>query len=227
MKHITKTQEPHSLTEHRAKGGTYAGLTHGTKEELKNSLLNEQGNICCYCMCRIPHTLKHEEIEKSYPDCKIEHFECQSKNQDKELKYNNLLLACNGKHGFPKQMQTCDTAKGEEKLSFKPSDTAKNIEDFIKYSANGEIHSDDETINRELNEVLNLNTLDLKGIRKVFYREIQERIIREGKKKSGLDIQKKFYESEKLQLLSLKKGKFTPYCMIGVYLINKKLRRYN
>lgn len=227
MKQITKTQEPHSLIEHRAKGGTYAGLAHDTKEELKNSLLAEQGNICCYCLCRIPHTLKQEEIEKHYPDCKIEHFECQSENQDKELKYSNLLLACNGKHGFPKQMQTCDTAKGEKELSFNPSDTTKNIEDFIKYSANGEIRSDNEIIDKELNEILNLNTLDLKGIRKVFYKDIQERIIREGKKKPGLNIQKRFYESEKQQLLTQKKGKFIPYCMIGVYLINKKLRRYN
>jgi hypothetical protein len=70
-------------------------------------------------------------------------------------------------------MQTCDSYKGENDLSFNPTDTQRNIEGFIKYSANGEIFSDNETINQELNEVLNLNTKDLKDIRELFYKEIQ------------------------------------------------------
>jgi len=124
-------------------------------------------------------------------------------------------------------MQTCDSYKGENDLSFNPADTQRNIENFIKYSANGEIFSDDETINQELNEVLNLNTKDLKDTRELFYKDIQTRIIREGKKRKNKDIQKRFYETEKQQLLTLKDGKLEPYCMIGIYLINKKLSKYN
>lgn len=124
-------------------------------------------------------------------------------------------------------MQTCDSYKGENDLSFNPTDTKRNIEGFIKYSANGEIFSDNETINQELNEVLNLNTKDLKDIRELFFKEIQTRIIREGKKRKGKDIQKRFFETEKQQLITLKDGKFEPYCMIGIYLINKKLSKFN
>lgn len=222
MKQIIKNNEPRSLIEHRAQRGNYDNLN---KDELRTSLITEQGHICCYCMCRIPHKLKPEEIEKNYPDCKIEHVKCQSKNRPFELSYQNLLLSCNGKHGYPRQMQTCDSYKGENDLSFNPADTQRNIENFIKFSANGEIFSDDETINQELNEVLNLNTKDLKDIRELFYKDIQTWIIREGKKRKGKDIQKRFYETEKQQLLTLKDGKFEPYCMIGIYLINKKLSK--
>lgn len=224
MKQIIKNNEPRSLIQHRAQRGNYDNLD---KDELRASLIEEQGHICCYCMCRIPHKLKPEEIEKNYPDSKIEHVKCQSKNRDLELNYQNLFLACNGRHGYPRQMQTCDTFKGENDLLFNPADTTKNIEDFIKYSANGEIYSDDETVNRELNDVLNLNTKDLKDIRQVFYKDIQERIRREGKRRQGKDIQKRFYESEKQELLTPKSGKYTPYGMIGVYLIDKKLSKLN
>lgn len=224
MKQITKNNEPRSLIQHRAQRGSYENLV---KDELRASLIEEQGYICCYCMRRIPQKLKLEEIENSYPDCKIEHVKCQSNNKNIELKYQNLLLACNGNHGYPKQMQTCDTHKGENDLSFNPADTSINIENFIKYTAKGEIYSDNEIINNELNNVLNLNAKNLTDIREKFYRDIQERIRQEGKRRHGKDIQKRFYESKKQELSTLKDGKFSPYCMIGIYLINKKLKKLN
>jgi len=224
MKQITKNSEPRSLVQHRANGGTFENLP---KDEVRNSLLGEQGYICCYCMKRIPQKLKQEEIEKNYPSSKIEHVKCQSQNSDQELNYSNMLLACNGNHGSPKIMQTCDTYKGEMDLSFNPADTRRNIESLIRYRANGEIFSDDETIDNELNSVLNLNTKDLVDIREVFYKEIQQRIILEGKKRKGKDIQKRFYEIEKEKLLTQNSGKYIPYCMVGVYLIEKKLSKLN
>ena len=210
------------MTEHRAQGGFYYNLN---RNELRNSLLEEQGYICCYCMQRIPKILNEEEINKHFPDCKIEHVKCQSENPELELNYQNLLLACNGNHGFPKKMQTCDTFKGERDLSFNPAATTRNIEKWVKFRANGEIFSDDKIIDQELNEILNLNTKDLTDIREVFYKDIQERIIREGKRRQGKDIQKRFYVTERQQLLSLKSGKYMPYCMIGIYLINKNLSK--
>ncbi len=224
MKQITKNSEPRSLVQYRANGGTFEDLP---KDEVRNSLLAEQGHICCYCMKRIPQKLKQEEIDKNYPSSKIEHVKCQSQNSDQELNYSNMLLACNGNHGSPKIMQTCDTYKGEMDLSFNPADTRRNIESLIRYRANGEIFSDDETIDNELNSVLNLNTKDLVDLREVFYKEIQQRIILEGKKRKGKDIQKRFYENEKEKLLTQNSGKYIPYCMVGVYLIEKKLNKLN
>jgi uncharacterized protein (TIGR02646 family) len=224
MKQITKNQEPRSLVQHRANGGTYDNLP---KDELRRTLLAEQGHICCYCMKRIPQKLNQKEIDKSYPNCKIEHINCQSQNREQELNYLNMLLACNGNHGFPRIMQTCDTYKGEMDLSFNPSDTNRNIENLIRYRSNGEIFSDDETIDNELNNVLNLNTKNLSDARAIYYKNIQTKIIFEGKKRKGKNIQKHFYEKEKQNLLTLNNGKFTQYCMVGVYLIDKKLSKLN
>ncbi len=227
MKQITKNQEPRSLVQHRAQRGSYGSLPTKTKEELRDSLLTEQGHICCYCMKRIPQKLNSEEIEKNFPSSKIEHVKCQIINSGQDLTYQNLLLACNGNHGSPKIMQTCDTHKGEMDLSFNPADTRRNIESLIRYSASGEIFSDDETIDNELNTILNLNTKDLRDIRAIYYKDIQTRIILEGKKRKGKDIQKRFYESQKDHLLALNNGKYTQYCMIGAYLIDKKLNKLN
>jgi uncharacterized protein (TIGR02646 family) len=226
MKQITKNAEPRSLIQYRANRGTFDDMPSDIKDNLRSSLLDEQGHICCYCMKRIPQKLNSKEIEKNYPSCKIEHVKCQSKNHDQELAYKNILLACNGNHGSPKKMQTCDTYKGENDLSFNPANSAINIESLIKYAANGDIYSDDETINTELSEILNLNTKDLRDIRAILYKDIQDKIIREGKQRSGKEIQKHFYESEKERLLLRNDDKLTPFCMIGVYLVNKKLRKY-
>jgi len=225
MKRITKWGEPASLVEHRARGDSYDDLSSDTKDKLRNSLFEEQGYICCYCMRRIPVTLTQEQINQNYPSNKIEHSRCQARYVSLELTYRNLLIACHGNHGLPPQMQTCDTFKGDKDLSINPADTQRNIEDLIKYKANGEIYSDDTQINAELSEILNLNAEDLLGIREVFYKEIQSRIILEGKRRKGKDIQKKFYETEKRKLLEKKNGRFIPYCMVGVYLINKKLAK--
>lgn len=235
MKRIEKGKEPKSLTEHRASGGTYKGWDNS---ELRQQLLEEQGYICCYCMKKIPQKLKPEEIEKHYPNCKIEHVlsQAEDKHPDLQLNYQNMLLACNDNHGQPKQVQTCDTFKGEEDFHFNPAGR-RNIEELIKYNGLGEIYSDDEQLKTELKNVLNLNTHDLKRIRAERYKFFNNMITQEGKSRQGKDIQRRFYEAEKQKLLTksipkydengkiIENGKFPQFCMIGVYLINKKLER--
>lgn len=225
MKQIIKIPEPRSFLQHRASGGTFSSMSYKIKEELRQSLEEEQGFICCYCMKRIPQKLTTNEIAKNKPDCKIEHFKCQTRFRDQELNYQNLLLSCNGNHGFPHNMQTCDTFKDDYDLTYHPSSRVRNIENLIKYKSNGEIYSEDGILNRELSEVLNLNTKDLRDTRRDVYLFIQKRIILEGKRLNGKAIQKRFFESEKDRILKKIKGKLNEYCMIGVYLINKKLRQ--
>ena len=224
MKQIEKGKEPRSLIEHRAKKGGFDGVP---KDEIREQLLAEQGCICCYCMKRIPQKLKQEEVEKHFPSCKIEHVlsRAEDKHPELQLNYQNMLLACNGNHGQPKQVQTCDTFKGDEDFHFNPALT-RSIEELIKYKADGEIYSDHKPLNNELIKVLNLNTFDLKRIRGGRYKFYKELIEREGKNRQGKEIQKRFFESEKQRLLTTQEGKFDEYCMVGVYLLNKKLARY-
>ena len=223
MKQISKGREPKSLEEHRAKGGDFDGLP---KDEIREQLLTEQGCICCYCMKRIPQKLKQDEVEKHFPSCKIEHVlsQAEDKHPELQLNYQNMLLACNGNHGQPKQVQTCDTFKGDEDFHFNPAGR-RNIEELIKYNGLGVIYSDYEQLNTELKDVLNLNTYDLKRIRAERYKFFNDMIAQEGKNRQGKDIQKRFFESEKQRLLTTHEGKFDEYCMVGVYLFDKKLSK--
>lgn len=164
MKRIIKNQEPKSLLEHRLQ--PFADYNnYSQKEELRASLLTEQGHICCYCMQRI----KKDEM-------KIEHWRSQDEYPDLQLDYNNLLGACEGGQSFQKHLQHCDTKKGNTRLTINPLDNLKNCEDLIKYLSNGRIYSDDTTINNELNEVLSLNMQTLVNNRKVILDTLLEQL---------------------------------------------------
>jgi uncharacterized protein (TIGR02646 family) len=152
VKHIVKGKEPQSLLEHRLK--SHANYdNYREKDDLRESLLTEQGQICCYCMGRIAKN-----------NMKIEHWQPQSSYPNLQLAYQNLLGACQGNQGKPEHLQHCDTKKGDSEITINPTDA--KFEKPIKYGSNGNIYSDDETIDRELNEVLNLNTETLKKNRK-------------------------------------------------------------
>jgi uncharacterized protein (TIGR02646 family) len=145
MKRIIKGKEPPCLLIHRkTSGATYEN--YHPKENLKNSLLQEQGYLCCYCLKRISL------------DCmEIEHFKPQSKSPGSQLDYSNLLASCQGNRGQPKRLQHCNARKSEEEITLNPADSIKNCEDFLHYSSSGKITSEDVQIDSELNDILNLN----------------------------------------------------------------------
>lgn len=216
MKAIIKTNEPLSLTEHRAnKPAFYKNLQ---KDDTRISLLKEQGHICCYCMKRIPES-------NINPSSKIEHFLCQDDNKDEELNYGNMLLACSGKEGSPTRLQTCDTKKKNLILTYCPSNLSRNIEDLIKYKPNGEVYSSDEILNAELETVLNLNVNQLKENRRAIYETVQDRIRNKVKQHKTNLLQKRFLETEKNKWLNLYNEKYKEFCMVAVYVIDKKLKK--
>lgn len=211
MKQIIKNQEPKSLLEHRLQ--PFADYdNYPQKEELRDSLLTEQGHICCYCMQRI----KKDKM-------KIEHWRSQDEYPDLQLDYNNLLGACEGGQGFPKHLQHCDTKKGNEKLTINPIDNLKNCEDLIKYLPNGIIYSDDTAINNELNQVLNLNIQTLVNNRKVILDILIQQLKSEQAKGdwTAAMLNKKIKEWSDKQ----KDGKYKPYCQIAIYYLKKKLSK--
>jgi uncharacterized protein (TIGR02646 family) len=149
LKHIVKRREPPSLTQHR-KQPHASYENYAEKDELRGALLEEQGNICCYCMQRI-------ERERM----KIEHWASQRGHPQRQLEYQNLLGACEGGEGAPKHLQHCDTHKGDNDISVHPADAVHNCETLIKYQADGVIRADDQGVNNDLNVVLNLNLQSL------------------------------------------------------------------
>ena len=155
MRPIRKGTEPRSLTEHRAQPhADYAN--YAEKDDLRESLVGEQGAICCYCMQR---------IEADSTGMKIEHWACQERHADRCLDYGNLLGACRGGHGNPRRLQHCDTRKANDPLSRNPA-VAPPVDRDVRYLADGSIGSDEAAFDEELNEVLNLNLVRLKNNRK-------------------------------------------------------------
>jgi uncharacterized protein (TIGR02646 family) len=220
MKQIVKIAEPNSLLQHRASQfANFDNIPYATKEELRQNLLSEQGHICCYCMKRIP--------EHTSPYMKVEHFKCQDNFGTMQLTYTNLLGACTGNEGQPKIKQTCDTKKGNIDLTINPISILPICETLFKYNADGEISSinDDAHINRQLNDVLNLNMQTLKDGRSEIYSEVQDRVRLESKKsKKDKASFVRFLEQEKAKWLERTDNKYRPYCSVAVYYLTKKIR---
>lgn len=156
MRAIAKGDEPACLTEHRAMEHSFYSNYQG-KDTLRAALVAEQRGLCCYCMGRI--------IADSQK-MKIEHWQCQANHPQLQLKYDNLLGACLGGHGAKPEGQTCDNRKGNLDLKLNPSTPSHDIEAKIKYRSNGEIRSDDQQFDGQLDTVLNLNIAVLKNSRK-------------------------------------------------------------
>jgi len=222
LKKITKSKEPKSLTAYRSTishknledSNIYEDFKEKTKEQckedkadnLRKQLLQEQGYICCYCMSRI--------------DCsnsKIEHFRPQTKNRDVQIDYQNLFIACSGGEGAKGKEQFCDTKKGESELKhIDLLSSMKNI-NYSKGAKDISISSTDKNIDKEINNILNLNVNTLSRNR----REVYDRVMKNLKSReyTTASIQKalNYYQAQH-------KGKFEPYCEMVVYFLDKKLK---
>ena len=223
LKKITKTKEPKSLTAYRSTIShknledlnIYEDFKEKTKEQcqknkadnLRKQLLQEQGYICCYCMSRI--------------DChnsKIEHFKPQTKNRKLQIDYQNLFIACSGGEGFPAKEQFCDTKKAEKELSC--IDLLFSIEDNINYeksAKNISIISTDKSIDKEMNDILNLNVMVLSRNRREVYDRVMKNLKSRGYTTASIQKTLNYYRTQH-------NGKFEPYCEMIVYFLTKKLK---
>lgn len=90
MKHIVKDSEPQDFKvwkslENENWKPTYNDLQNPEKDKIYNSLLSEQGYICCYCERKL--------IDRDYH---IEHFRPQEEHKfpELQLEYKNMLCSC-------------------------------------------------------------------------------------------------------------------------------------
>jgi uncharacterized protein (TIGR02646 family) len=224
MKQINKIQEPQSLVRHRAnQPAFYHNLPLAAMNDLRANLLTEQGHICCYCMKRIPQKIERDGTV--YYEMKVEHYKCQDNYSALQLKYSNIFGACTGNEGNPKKLQTCDTKKGNTDITINPILANPNCETQIKYLSNGEIHSDDPIIERELTEVLNLNMQTLVDGRREVFETVQKKVENESKRYADRNIRTGYFERELQWWLSRDSAKFKPYCMVAVYYLKKKIKQ--
>lgn len=209
MRQIIKNKEPQSLTEHRAK--EYADYdNYEEKDDLRKSLCIEQRGICCYCM---------ESISPDVKYMKIEHFHCQEDYPKQQLDYRNLLGACKGNEGQPPKFQHCDTHKGRKVLNFYPPNQVIAIQNLIQYGNDGSINSTNSELDRELNEVLNLNVIQLKNKRKAALDGFKLALnkYKGSIKKPTLERWLAIWNGEQSQ------DALKPYCQVIVYWLKKKI----
>ena len=162
MKHIVKDQNTPDFDKWKASANddwqpTYEDLSGTIKEEVKNSLIKEQGYICCYCERRLTDDGSH-----------IEHFNPRSNNVLNPLDYTNMLCSCQNQleQGEPRH---CGHLKGDwfdNQLLVSPLDP--DCEGHFTYTADGKIQpaekSDDSA--RMTIEKLGLNVNKLNALRK-------------------------------------------------------------
>lgn len=209
MRPIAKQREPASLTRHRAT--PYADYdNYAEKDELRQSLVVEQGALCCYCMGRIHPDRGH---------MKIEHWLCQEDHADRCLDYHNLLGACLGGQGKPPRHQHCDTRKGKRSLQRNPATTAPPVDRDVHYLADGTIRSDDTRFDGELNDVLNLNMERLKNNRKAVLESLGKWAAQNG------TLRKTTVRAELKEWQSIEDGVLREYLQVAVYWLKKRLAR--
>jgi uncharacterized protein (TIGR02646 family) len=212
MRFILKGLEPQSLSEYRAKpDSTYDGPNFtSVKTEVRQQLLHEQGYLCCYCMKR---------IENSELKTKIEHWHCQNRYPAEQLKYLNLLAACDGNCGVQYKDQHCDTKKANSDILYNPSDPDHKTRLRIQYNSNGEISSADPVFNEQINTVLNLNFSRLTDNRKAIQDAITQALNNSSGTRTRAEISDKI---KKWQTLD-QDGKLKEFCDVAIYYLEKKL----
>lgn len=170
MRKINKNAPPPSFTTYIQKRNpqdanyrpTYETMDTKTKEDLKKSLLNEQGWVCGYCQQTI--NMARMTIEHH---CERSICNGQNGSSDKTLDYTNLMAVCQGKAGS--NILHCDSNKATDKvrsklpISLSPWNQAHINE--ISYNTKGTIKSTNSLHDDEINNVLNLNTKHLKDLR--------------------------------------------------------------
>lgn len=154
---IKKSHEPNELLAYRKKSGaSYSGMPREVKAIVKKSLVREQGHLCAYCMSRLPDSGLDDPGNS---DVTIEHWSPQkpagSAVAHDALDYRNMLAVCNGNRGGRAGNMTCDASKGNGRLTVNPlnEDTLRGI----YYTSNGEIHSSNAEVEKDLTVSLNLN----------------------------------------------------------------------
>ena len=151
MKHFVKGDEPVALTEWKALANehwqpTYGDLSGAVKEAVKESLLAEQGRICCYCERRL-----------NEGDLHIEHLAPQSSPAVDPLDYSNMICSCQNqlKKGDPRH---CGNLKENNTLSLTPLDA--DCEEHFTYTHNGTIQPKPQT-NIQAKETIKTLGLDI------------------------------------------------------------------
>lgn len=204
MKYIQKNDPPKSLEEYkRTEGASFEDLDENhrnIKREVKDSLIAEQGGICCYCGTRIDRM-----------NSMIEHFKPKAIGcfPELQLEYSNLLASCLGgqierqkNRRFP---LCCDANKKNRIIEVSPTDP--DCESYFMYDDEGNIYGINLEARRAI-DILNLNNKVQKNRRRA---AIQVYI----------NLPNETDWEKEIHFLSTKdrNGLYQPYCFAAIYCI--------
>lgn len=179
MKYIQKSPEPKELKQWRetqlAQGVnfTYQSFQNPEKTITRQSLLQEQGWICCYCCQRISLEISH-----------LEHFDPQSKsNPVLTVTYSNMLASCGPFEPDPQDPKQrpqwpkhCANQRQNKPLPIAPQHDP-HCETYFTYRSNGEIQAVKDhprfSDAQQMIKILNLNHPDLVAARKRVFQALQ------------------------------------------------------
>lgn len=162
MKHIIKGDEPQEFHDWKDSANedwqpSYHALRGVEKEAVKNSLMAEQGYICCYCERRLLDNDSH-----------IEHLKPQSDPGVDPLDYDNMVCSCQDqlKKGEPRHCGNLKEDWFDDHLFVSPLDA--NCENQFAYTHDGGIQAfpENNTAADKTIEKLGLNIPKLIDLRK-------------------------------------------------------------
>lgn len=165
---IVKGPEPAGLKAKRDKAiadgvsedQAYKRLKNPLKSQVRQSLVDDQGGLCAYCMCAIPRSDVDDTIEPIIIEHYIPRNPADGRSVGQALDYNNLLAVCHGNKGPSKTRKqedlTCDAHRGNTEFK-KVNPCDETTLETIYYDVNGNIFAGDADVNSDLIDVLNLN----------------------------------------------------------------------
>ncbi len=204
MRRITKNAEPTEWTEYRLT----PNVDYGAIPELRQSLLEEQGYICAYCMRRIP-----VRDTNSNETTRIDHILSRDNHPDLKLNYANMTICCPG--AIDSDFH-CDKLKDENDITFDLYST--HFFTTLSYgSKTGEINCSNPTYRNEINTILNLNHRRLKANRCSALKGVIQYLNRKGWTVANIRTQLTNWDNRDGE------GKYKEYCGIVVWYLQRKL----
>lgn len=160
MKRIQKGEPLESLVDFakRNPSANWENLDYDVKQELRETLRQEQGHICCYCERQLMESKTH-----------IEHLKPRDRFPQETFCYENLLLSC-------QDNRSCGIQKHGWHSDNMVTPLDCDCEDRFIFTGNGQIlpaHKDDQNA-RETIDRLGLNSPKLKDSRHVVYKMYQQ-----------------------------------------------------
>lgn len=216
MRYINpRNKEPKELTEFRegTPGASYDDLGKERKDIIRNSLLEEQGSICAYCMGRI-------DIDS----CTIEHYISQNRHDEspypkeehkrQSLLYSNMSGVCTNK------AEHCDKKRINKPLVIL-NPHLSSCEELITYRLDGSIvpsGREKEKVKKDI-ATLGLNCKRLRDLRlEVWQDDIWKRFTQEHKKEEwSKELFLKKAEKYRNKLKTRKGLRFHAYCNFIVW----------